>query len=263
VPLPTARSLLPIPYSLLFALRHGTANHRAPLIYRDSLAVPLVRRGTRFRRLTATSPVNAEPQLPPNRGGRGWPPSLRGLERPCHHRVGRLRKSLRDRPPDSHVTPAACSFAALYDDLDAPKAPAPRCDDMTTTVPPVLQYSVACRKVEQSKPGIFTLHEVSNAYGASRSNPAVLCFIVNCWTDGEGEWQDQVVIYRPNGEEAVRTTPVTIKLIAAEAQHVVVHQLVVAVQEEGLYPVEVLLGSQTVARYRLRLTLRDAPAPAT
>lgn len=125
------------------------------------------------------------------------------------------------------------------------------------SVEPVLQYSVACRRVQQVSSGVFTLHEVSNAYSTARNNPAVLVFLVDCWTDGRGEWTDQVVIYRPGGQEAVRTKKVTVKLAAAEAQHVVVHQVVLAVQEEGFHQVEVLLGERVVARYRLRITLRD------
>lgn len=129
-------------------------------------------------------------------------------------------------------------------------------------VQPVLQYSVACRRVQQVTPGVFTLHEVSNAYSTARGNPAVLFFLVDCWTDGRGEWTDQVVIYRPGGQEAIRTKQVTVKLASAEAQHVVVHQVVLAIQEEGFHQVEVLLGERVVARYRLRLSLRDTPPPA-
>jgi hypothetical protein len=120
---------------------------------------------------------------------------------------------------------------------------------------PDLQSSLLCDDVRQERNGKFILIGLFDAIGVP-AFPVIfqrLC-LVNRWCCGEGEFQQQSRILKPDGTTpVVEGKPVRVVLPGSEATATSVEFFLnVKFEAEGTYWVEVLLDGDLKLRYPLK-----------
>jgi hypothetical protein len=130
---------------------------------------------------------------------------------------------------------------------------------------PDLQSSLLCDDVRQERNGKFILVGLFDAIGVPAFPAAFhrLC-LVNRWCCGQGDFEQQSRILKPDASVLVEGKPVRVRLPDSEATATSVEFFLnVRFEGEGTYWVEIVLDGSLKLRYplRARRVRRGPPRP--
>lgn len=112
---------------------------------------------------------------------------------------------------------------------------------------PVLQFSIPCLELEtEDKPPIFSYVFYELPY----PNSPVSFYIANGWSNGEGSFNQEIVIKKPSGEKLVSTGKQDFELKSRNTPQLMVNFFKdMQFNEFGDYTVEVYLDNEKVMDY--------------
>ncbi|MCS7243453.1 MAG: hypothetical protein RMJ36_01795 [Candidatus Calescibacterium sp.] len=121
---------------------------------------------------------------------------------------------------------------------------------------PVLQFSIPCLELEtEDKPPIFSYVFYELPY----PNSPVSFYIANGWSNGQGSFEQEIVIKKPSGQKLVSTGKQDFELKQRNVPQLMVNYFKdIQFDEFGDYTVEIYLNDEPVMEYVL--TVRQLSA---
>ncbi|MCS6954730.1 MAG: hypothetical protein NZM44_00020 [Candidatus Calescibacterium sp.] len=114
---------------------------------------------------------------------------------------------------------------------------------------PVLQFSIPCLELEtEDKPPIFSYVFYELPY----PNSPVSFYIANGWSNGQGSFEQEIVIKKPSGEKLVSTGKQDFELKQRNVPQLMVNYFKdIQFDEFGDYTVEIYLNDEQIMDYVL------------